>query len=101
MAEQTDVQHLVKQLMAGAIPAEGKALLDALTSGQVTSIFENLERDERPDLLPVPERPRGFRVRLDLHGAKPIGGPGLNREAQPSRGGIPVPWVASPGRLAR
>ncbi|MCR1785398.1 plasmid pRiA4b ORF-3 family protein [Nocardioides carbamazepini] len=57
--------------MAGATPAEGKALLDALMNGQVTSIFEKLERDERPDLLPVPERPRGYRVRLDLHGAKP------------------------------
>ena len=71
MADKTDVQHLVKQLMAGATPEEGKALLDALMSGQVTSIFEKLQRDERPELSPIPERTRGFRVRLDLHGAKP------------------------------
>ncbi len=71
MADKTDVQRLVTQLMAGATPEEGKALLDALMTGQVTSIFEKLKRDERPELLPVPERPRGFRVRLDLHGAKP------------------------------
>jgi hypothetical protein len=88
VADQTDVQHLVKQLMAGATPAEGKALPDALMSGRVTSIFEKLERDERPDLLPVPERPRGFRVRLDLHGAKP---PIWRRLELP--GDLPLPRV--------
>ncbi len=71
MAEPTNVQHLVKQLMAGASPEENKALLDALMSGQVSSIFEKLKRDEAPTLLPVPSEVRGFRVRLDLHGAKP------------------------------
>ena len=71
MAEPTDVQHLVKQLMAGASPEENKALLDALMSGQVSSILEKLKRDEAPTLLPVPTEVRGFRVRLDLHGAKP------------------------------
>ncbi|WP_281178250.1 hypothetical protein [Nocardioides jensenii] len=44
MADKTDVQHLVKQLMAGATAEEGMALLDALMSGQVTSIFEKLKR---------------------------------------------------------
>ena len=71
MAEPTDVQHLVKQLMAGASPEENRALLDALMSGQVSSIFEKLKRDEAPTLLPIPTEVRGFRVRLDLHGAKP------------------------------
>ncbi len=71
MAEPTDVQHLVKQLMAGASPEENRALLDALMSGQVSSIFEKLERDQEPTLLPIPTEVRGFRVRLDLHGAKP------------------------------
>ena len=71
MAEPNDVQHLVKQLMAGASPEENKALLDALMSGQVSSIFEKLKRDEEPTLLPVPTEVRGFRVHLDLHGAKP------------------------------
>ena len=71
MAEPTDVQHLVKRLVAGASPEEKRALLDALMSGQVSSIFEKLERDEAPTLLPIPAEVRGFRVRLDLHGAKP------------------------------
>jgi hypothetical protein len=71
VAERIDVQYLMKQLMAGASPEESKALLDALTSGQVSSIFEKLKRDESPTLLPVPSELRGFRVRLDLHGAKP------------------------------
>lgn len=71
MTEPTDVQHLVKQLMSGASPEENRALLDALMSGQVSSIFEKLKRDESPTLLPVPTEVRGFRVRLDLHGAKP------------------------------
>jgi hypothetical protein len=69
--EPTDVQHLVNKLMAGASPEEATALLDALMSGQVSSIFEKLERDQAPALLPVPTEVRGFRVRLDLHGAKP------------------------------
>ncbi len=71
MAEPIDVQHLVKQLMAGASPEENKALLDALMSGQVSSIFEKLKRDETPSLLAIPSEVRGLRVRLDLHGAKP------------------------------
>lgn len=71
MAERPDVEHLVKQLMAGASPEEGKALLDALMSGQVSSILERLRRDEAPTLFPIPPGVRGFRVRLDLHGAKP------------------------------
>jgi hypothetical protein len=71
VAEPTDIQHLVKQLMAGVSAAEGKALLDALMSGQVTSIFEKLNARSEPTLRPVPTEIRGFRVRLDLHGAKP------------------------------
>lgn len=71
MAEPTDVQCLVQQLMARADPEEGRALLDALMSGQVTSIFEKLQVKQEPTLRPVPTAVRGFRVRLDLHGAKP------------------------------
>ena len=66
-----DLQMLAKQLMAVAGPAETKALLDALMSGQVTSIFERLNARAEPTLRPVPEAVRGFRVRLDLRGAKP------------------------------
>jgi Plasmid pRiA4b ORF-3-like protein len=71
VADETDVQHLVKQLMAGASPEENKALLEALMSGQVSSIFEKLKSDQAPTLGPVPTEVRGFRVRLDLHGARP------------------------------
>ena len=71
MAEPTDVEHLVRQLMAGASPEESRGLLDALMSGQVASIFEKLRREEAPTLLPVPDEVPGFLVRLDLHGAKP------------------------------
>jgi hypothetical protein len=71
VAEPTDVQRLVQQLMAGATPQEGRALLDALMSGQVTSIFEKRRVEPEPTLRPVPSADRGVRVRLDLHGAKP------------------------------
>jgi hypothetical protein len=71
VAEPTDVQHLVKRLLAGASPEENKVLLDALMGGRVSSIFEKLERDEAPTLLPIPAEVRGFRVRLDLRGAQP------------------------------
>ncbi len=71
MTEPTDVQHLVKQLMGGRSLEENKALLDALMSGQVSSIFEKLQTNQEPTLLPIPTEVRGLRVRLDLHGAKP------------------------------
>ncbi len=71
MAKPTDVQHLVKQLMAGASPEENQAVLDALLSGQVSSIFEKLQVDQKPTLCPVPTEVCGYRVRLDLHGARP------------------------------
>lgn len=57
--------------MAGASPEENTALLAALKSGQVTSIFEKLDRDQAPTLLPIPAEVRGFRLRLDLFGAEP------------------------------
>jgi hypothetical protein len=71
VAEPTDVQRLVQQVMAGTSPEEGRALLEALMSGRVSSIYEQLQVDRVPTLRPVPTEVRGFRVRLDLHGAKP------------------------------
>jgi Plasmid pRiA4b ORF-3-like protein len=65
-----DAERLAQQLMAGATPEESRALLDALLSGRVSSIFEKLQPAE-PTLRPVPTDVGGFRVRLDLHGAKP------------------------------
>ncbi len=57
--------------MAGASPEQSKALLDALMKGQVTSIFKKLDEQPTPTLAPVPSNVRGFRIRLDLDGAKP------------------------------
>jgi hypothetical protein len=71
VAEPTDVQRLAREIAAGATPEERRALLDALMSGQVASIFEKLQADEEPTLRPIPDDVRGFRVRLDLHGARP------------------------------
>jgi hypothetical protein len=71
VADPNDVERLAKQLVADAGPEEVRALLDALMSGQVSSIFEKLARDQAPTLWPAPAEVRGFRVRLDLHGAKP------------------------------
>lgn len=71
MNQPPDVKALVKQLLAGATPEEGRALLDGLLSGQVSSIFEKLHTDQAPTLRAAPADVRGFRVRLDLLGAKP------------------------------
>jgi hypothetical protein len=70
VAKPTDAERLAQQLMAGATPDGSRALLDALLSGRVSSIFEKLQPAE-PTLRPVPTDVGGFRVRLDLHGAKP------------------------------
>jgi len=66
----TDAERLAEQLVAGATPEQQRALLDALLSGRVSSIFEKLRTPE-PTLRPAPTEVAGFRVRLDLHGAKP------------------------------
>lgn len=71
MADPKDVERLAKQLVAESNPEEVRALLDALMSGQVSSILEKLERDQAPTLLAAPTEVRGFRIRLGLHGAKP------------------------------
>lgn len=66
--EPSDVEALVKQLLDGASPEEGRALLDGLLSGAVSSIFEKLGTDQAPIIRPAPADVRGFRVRLDLLG---------------------------------
>ena len=71
MEKPVDVASLVKQLIAGGTPDEHQALLDALLSGQVSSILERLDTSAEPALRPPPPEVSGFRVRLDLHGAKP------------------------------
>ncbi len=52
MAEPTDVQHLVKQLMAGASSEDNKALLDALMSA-AGSMRARTGRPNHLDLLEV------------------------------------------------
>ena len=71
MSRPDDVKSLAKQLIAGATPEERRALLDALLSGRVSSILEGLDSSAEPVLRPPPSEVAGFRVRLDLHGAKP------------------------------
>lgn len=46
-------------------------MLDALLSGQVSSIVEELRARQEPKRGPAPSEVRGFRIRLDLHGARP------------------------------
>jgi hypothetical protein len=71
VADPTEVQRLVKQMLAGASPEEKQALLDGHLSGRVSSIFEKLQVDPKPTLRPAPADVRGYRVRLDLHGTRP------------------------------
>lgn len=66
-----DVNALAAQLMAEASPEQKRALVDALLNGRVTSILEKLNERQGPRVLPVPDQVRGFRIRLDLKGAKP------------------------------
>lgn len=70
MAKRTDAQRLAEQLLAGATPEQGRALLDAVVSGRVASIFEKWQPVE-PTPRPAPTGVCGFCVRLDLHGVKP------------------------------
>lgn len=70
MSTPTQAQRLAELLAAGAPPEDSRALLEALSSGRVSSIFEKMEPPQ-PILRPVPTVARGFRVRLDLDGAKP------------------------------
>lgn len=66
-----DVDRFVAQLMAEATPEQKRALLESLMTGRVTSMFDKLAHRREPTIAPVPDQVRGFRVRLDLKGAKP------------------------------
>ncbi|MDN5768251.1 MAG: plasmid pRiA4b ORF-3 family protein [Humibacillus sp.] len=66
-----DAAGLVKRLMAGGTPDEHRALLEALLGGRVSGILEGLNTVAQPVLRPSPNKVSGFRVRLDLRGAKP------------------------------
>lgn len=88
MDKPDDVEGLAQRLVADATAEERQALLDALLSGQVSSIFEKLGTVPAPELRPAPSEVSGFRVRLDLHGAKP---PVWRRLELP--GDLPLPRV--------
>jgi hypothetical protein len=70
VAKPTDAERLAKQLLAGTTPEEGRALLDSLLSGRSPASWEKLQSAE-PTLRSAPTEVCGFRVRLDLQGAKP------------------------------
>ena len=88
MDKRDDVEDLAQRLVADATPEERRALLEALLSGQVSSIFEKLDTVEAPKLRTPPPEVGGFRVRLDLHGARP---PVWRRLELP--GDLPLPRV--------
>lgn len=71
MSRPVDVESLAKQLIGGGTPEETRAVLDVLLSGQVSSVLNGLRRAAEPDPRSAPPEVAGFRVRLDLHGAKP------------------------------
>lgn len=71
MDRPVDVESFARQLIADGTPEETRALLDALLSGRVSSILEKLNTTAEPVLRPTPTKVCGFRVRIDLHGAKP------------------------------
>lgn len=71
MSDPVDVDAIARQLLAGASLDNQRMLVDALMSGQVTSILDKLKERDEPALAPVPEQVRGLRVRIDLVGAKP------------------------------
>jgi hypothetical protein len=71
VSKPVDVESLAKQLIAGATPEDRRALLDALLSGRISSMLEGFDDSAEPALRPPPPQVAGFRVRLDLHGAKP------------------------------
>lgn len=71
MAEPNDIEHVAKKLTVGSGPAANRALLDALLSRKVASFMDELEAASRPAVRPVPSSVRGFKLRLDLVGARP------------------------------
>lgn len=62
---------MIQQFMAQATEEEHRALLDAVMTGQLTSMFDIEQPRAEPTLLAPPTQPRGFRVRLDLRDTSP------------------------------
>lgn len=65
------MEDLAKQISGDASLEQKRALIEALLSGRVSSIFDNISAEPRPEVRPAPATPRGFRIRIDLKGTKP------------------------------
>ena len=63
--------ELLKLLHAGGDPEQLRAAVEGVLSGRADALVTQLGARQAPALSPVPAVVRGFRVRLDLVGAKP------------------------------
>jgi hypothetical protein len=66
-----DVRKFAEQLMAELTPQQQQAFLGAIGADRSMALIENALRIPEPTVGEAPTRIRGFRVRLDLLGAKP------------------------------
>ncbi|WP_041944212.1 plasmid pRiA4b ORF-3 family protein [Tsukamurella paurometabola] len=66
-----DLSAVAREYVEGLSPQERRVVLDAVVNARFAAEVDALTRVRQPTLLPVPDRVVGFRVRLDLHGAKP------------------------------
>lgn len=72
MVKETDTNALLQQLIrGGGTPDDRRAMLNALLNDKYAGFVDPFDSDAQPKLLRRPRRVRGFRVRLDLLGAKP------------------------------
>ncbi|MDJ0419990.1 plasmid pRiA4b ORF-3 family protein [Rhodococcus opacus] len=71
MPTSDDVRRLAEQLMAELTPQQQQTFLGAIGADRSMTLLENVLRVPKPVVGDAPTRIRGFRVRLDLVGAKP------------------------------
>lgn len=71
MPTSDDLRRLAEQLVAESTPEQQQQFLAAALTGSSTALVESALHVPEPTVGDVPTRVRGFRVRLDLAGAKP------------------------------
>ncbi|WP_308115014.1 plasmid pRiA4b ORF-3 family protein [Rhodococcus opacus] len=71
MPTSDDVRRLAEQLMAELTPEQQQTFLGAVRADRSMALVESALRVPKPLVGDAPTRIRGFRVRLDLVGAKP------------------------------